>query len=151
MGFNDILAETEKLAKSYVIVGYPASVKTKTQSKGDRTKKGGMSMAEIAAANEYGTKTIPARPFFRTALDENRDQINRVIEGEYNKIIEGKRKVQFSLNAIGVYVTQLIQKKIRMIHFPPNSQRTIKIKKSSKPLIDFGQMISSIQHKVVIQ
>jgi hypothetical protein len=41
-----------------------------------------------------------------------------------------------------------VQKKIRQITIPPNSPRTIAEKKSSKPLIDFGQMVQSVTFKV---
>lgn len=150
LGFDRIKEEVEKMAGSYVIIGFPETAKTKDQTKGNRHKKGGLSMAEIAAENEFGTKYIPARSFMRTTFDENRDNVNRIIDKEYDKILEGKRTVQFSLQAIGIYYEGLIRKKIRDIHFPPNSPRTIALKGSSKPLIDFGQMIAAIQHKVVI-
>lgn len=151
LGFKAIEIELNKIAGSYVIVGFPESVQTKSQSKNGRVKKGGQSMASIAAQNEFGTDIIPSRPFMRPAVDENIAQITRVIDSEYTKVIEGKRTVEFSLSAIGIYMEGLIRKKIRDVHFPPNAASTIKIKKSSKPLIDFGQMISSIMHKVILK
>lgn len=107
-------------------------------------------MAQIAFDNEFGTKNAPARPFLRTSFDENRQRINNVISGEYDKVVNGISTVKRSLNLIGLFGVDLIQQKIRAIHFPPNSPRTIAIKKSSKPLIDFGQMIQSVRHKVVL-
>ena len=107
-------------------------------------------MPQIAAENEFGTKTIPARPFMRTSFDENRDLLVQVIDSEYDKVLDGTSTTRKSLNAIGLLGVDLIQTKIREIRFPPNSPRTIAAKKSSKPLIDFGQMIQSVRHKVVI-
>ena len=107
-------------------------------------------MPEIAAANEFGTETIPARPFMSTSFDENRQRIYNLTQREYGRILDGKTNVAKSLGIIGLFMVGLIQKKIRAIQFPPNSPRTIAIKKSSKPLIDFGQMIQSVREKVVI-
>lgn len=151
MGMEAVVAEIEKLNNSYVKVGFQQGEVTKSQTKGQRSKKAGLSMPQIAAQNEFGTEHIPARPFMRTSFDENREKINRAISGEYDKIVAGQGTVKKSLNLIGLLMTQLIQKKIREIHYPPNAPSTIARKGSSKPLIDFGQMIQSVRHEVVIQ
>lgn len=150
LGYKAIQKEVSLLAKSYVLVGFQEGSKTKSQTMGARQKEGGLSMPEIAASNEFGTRFIPARPFMSTSFDENRAQINLAILGEYRKILDGKSTAKKSLGLLGQYMVGLIQKKIRAIVFPPNSPRTIAIKKSSKPLIDFGQMIQSVREKVVI-
>jgi hypothetical protein len=148
--YDEILKEVELLNGSFVLVGFQEGVVTKAQSKGGRRKEAGKSMAQIAAENEFGTDRIPARPFMTTSFDENRARINRAIQGEYAKILDGTSTVRRSLNLIGQFMTGLIQKKIRDIHYPPNSPRTIAAKGSSKPLIDFGQMVQSVRHKVVL-
>ncbi|MGH2612652.1 MAG: hypothetical protein ACRDFB_06330, partial [Rhabdochlamydiaceae bacterium] len=76
---------------------------------------------------------------------------NKAIQGEYNKILDGKSTTERSLGLIGQLMTKLIVQKIRAIVSPPNSPRTIAIKKSSKPLIDFGQMVQSVRYKVVLK
>jgi HK97 gp10 family phage protein len=144
------LAEIEQFANSYVLIGFQEGTVTKSQVKGGRRKAAGKVMAKIAAENEFGTKRIPARPFMRTSFDENRQRINNAIAGEYEKILGSASTVKRSLNLLGLFGVDLIQQKIRAIQFPPNSPRTIAIKKSSKPLIDFGQMIQSVRHKVVM-
>jgi len=149
--FDQRINEIEKFSESYVKIGFQEGSVTKSQVKGKRRKEGGKSMPQIAAENEFGTRTTPARPFMRTSFDENREKINRIIASEYDKIIEGNSTVKKSLNLIGLFGVDLIQQKIRSIHYPPNSPRTIAIKKSFKPLIDFGQMVQSVRHKVVIK
>jgi hypothetical protein len=148
--YDQKISELEKLSNSYVLIGFQEGSQTKSQVKGKRRKEAGKSMPQIAAENEFGAGNIPARPFMSTSFDENRDRINQAISGEYDKIIQDTSTIRKSLNLIGIFVTSLIQQKIRAIHTPPNSPRTIAIKKSSKPLIDFGQMIQSVRHKVVI-
>jgi hypothetical protein len=86
----------------------------------------------------------------RTSFDENIKKINDIISGEYDKIIDGESTVKRSLNLIGLFGVSIVQQKIRSIRTPPNSPTTIAIKKSSKPLIDFGQMVQSVSYKVVV-
>jgi len=148
LGWNDIEKELKKFQKASILVGFQEGSTTKTQKKGQRLKEGGLSMPQIASQNEFGTKNIPARPFMRTSFDENLPKIYKLIERQYVAIESGQSAEQ-SLNAVGVVMVGLIQKKIRQITTPPNSPRTIAIKGSSKPLIDFGQMIQSVTYKVV--
>jgi hypothetical protein len=148
--YDEKLQEIEQLAGSFVLVGFQEGSITKSQTKGNRAKKPGLSMPQIAAQNEFGTKEIPARPFLRPAIDENIRRINQAILGEYDKIMDGTSTVKRSLNLIGLFGVDLVQTKIRSIYTPPNSAKTIVLKRSSKPLIDFGQMIQSVRHKVVI-
>jgi len=161
LGFNAIIAEIEKMHKSSVKIGFFANQVTKAEQKVNsntgelRNKVPGQSMANIARENEYGVvrrgKRVPARPFMSTSFDENRELINRVVAKEYDKILAGKSTVYKSLSALGIWFTGIVQKKIRSIQSPPNSPLTIELKGSSKPLIDFGQMISSVTHEVTIK
>lgn len=151
MGMEAVVAEIEKLNNSYVTVGFQQGTVTRSQTKGQRSKKAGLSMPQIAAQNEFGTDIIPARPFMRTAVDSNREKINKAISGQYDKIVLGESTVKKSLNLLGLYMTGLIQKQIRATHYPPNAPSTIARKKSSHPLIDFGQMIQSVRHEVYIK
>lgn len=149
LGWLGILNELGKAESAYVKVGFQVGSQTKNQRKGARKKKGGQSMPEIAAQNEYGTRIIPARPFMSTAVDANRGQINDYIKKQYGRILDGKSTVNKSLGLIGQLMTGLIQKRIRFITYPPNAPSTIARKGSSKPLIDFGQMIQSVRYVVV--
>jgi HK97 gp10 family phage protein len=148
--FDERIKLIEKFENAYVLVGFQEGQVTKSQVKNGRSKKAGQSMPQIAAQNEFGTDKIPARPFMRTSFDENRNKLNVAIQTEYGKIVDGQSTVKKSLNAIGLLGIDLIQTKIRSIHYPPNSPRTIARKKSSKPLIDFGQMVQAVTKKVVI-
>jgi hypothetical protein len=151
MGWSSIEKELNTFKSAFVLVGFQEGEVTKREVKGQRTKKGGFSMPEIAASNEFGTKNIPARPFMRTSFDENLSKINKLINLQYQAVQDGKKNADQALTAVGVVMVGLIQQKIRSIVSPPNSPRTIAIKGSSKPLIDFGQMIQSVREKVVIK
>jgi HK97 gp10 family phage protein len=155
LGYESFLEDVEHLSNSYVIVGFPDGTQTHDQSKNVGStvhhKKGGESMAQIAAQNEFGTDKIPKRSFMRTAVDENKQKITDILNKEYTRILEKESTVQFSLDLIGNIVRDMIKVKIRSIYQPPNAPSTIQAKGSSKPLIDFGQMINAVQYKVVLK
>ena len=148
LGYNAIMEEIEKLSKASLVVGIQEKAKTHVQTKKSRTQKAGLSVAEYAAKNEFGTNTIPERSFMRTSFDENINRIEKVTSDQYGKIIDGSSNLSQGLGIIGQVITGLIQTKIRQITFPPNSPATIAMKGSSKPLIDFGQMIASVTYAI---
>lgn len=148
LGFAQIISETAKFRNAEILIGFQAGDVTHAQSKRGREKPAGLSMPEIAAQNEFGFGRIPARSFMRTSFDENLTRIYKAITIQYNKIQDGKSNADDALGKIGQFVQGLIQKKIRQITYPPNSPATIAIKGSSKPLIDFGQMIQSVRYKI---
>ena len=148
-GWQEIEKQVLSYKRSSVLVGFQEGTKTKKEVKGQREKEGGKSMPQIAAENEFGTKTIPARPFMSTSFDENINKIQELITQQYYDVFDGKKTAKQGLDTVGIIFTGMIQQKIRQIIFPPNSPATIAMKGSSKPLIDFGQMIQSVRHKVV--
>jgi hypothetical protein len=148
LGYDAIIEEIVKLEKASLLVGIQEQAKTTSQSKNGRTQKAGQSVAEYAAKNEFGDGNIPERSFMRTAFDENLDLIENATADQYGKIIDGDIALTQGLNVIGQIITGLIQTKIRAIIFPPNSPRTIAMKGSSKPLIDFGQMVKSVTYAI---
>lgn len=148
LGYNRILKDLADLNHAEILVGFQAGDVTELEIRGDQRKEPGISMAQIAAYNEFGTDSIPERSFMRTAFDENIRQINAFIAEQYGLIIDGKETLDRAANLIGLAMTGLIQRKIREIRYPPNAPSTIAQKGSSKPLIDFGQMINSVRHVV---
>lgn len=101
-------------------------------------------IAEYAAANEYGTSTIPERSFIRSTLDAHQDDIYNRIGSEYDNVLAGRKSAAAAINDVGDYLTQLVQQKVRSGPFTPNAQSTIEAKGSSKPLIDSGDMLRAI-------
>lgn len=149
--FDRIIEQIDLMQHSYVIIGFQEGTVTRDQTMGNRHKQGGQSMADIAAQNEFGTARIPARPFMRTSFDENRTRLSQVIARQYGLILDGNSTVRRSLGLMGLFMQDLVVAKIREIQNPPNSPRTIARKGSSKPLIDFGQMVSAVTYRVVLQ
>lgn len=109
----------------------------------------GATLIDIAGYHEFGTSTIPARPFISGWADEKRADI----EGDLHKmgvaIIRGKvPSVRIALERLGVKFVGDVQVRIKSNIAPPLAQSTIDAKGSSTPLIDTGQLWTSVTHKV---
>lgn len=106
------------------------------------------------AANGYPLRKettvikIPERSWLRSGYDENIDKIAKKIEKMVPDVIEGNVNPRLFMDAIGMEFAGLIQKKMRDLKDPPNSQMTIERKGSDNPLIDTGRLVGSIRHTV---
>ncbi len=105
----------------------------------------------VAAANEFGTDTVPERSFLRSTFDEEREKLATITAAEAQAIMEGTKTVDLSLALIGEYFTGRVQAKIHSHPPPPNAPETIARKGSSGTLIDSGQLVQSIRHVEIIK
>lgn len=110
----------------------------------------GASIAEYAAANEFGTNTIPSRPFMRTAFDENRADIHADIDKQGNRMVTGEITARTALTIIGQKQASRIQNTITGRDFLPKlAEETIRRKKgSTKTLVDTSAMVNAVQISV---
>lgn len=140
-GYKKIVRELGKINGSYTKVGVQS----------DAEYQDGETVASIAAKNEYGTETIPSRPFMRQSFDKNKRQLDKFKVGAYNKILSKKIDSKKALAIIGEWFQKEIVKTITNGDFEANSSVTQKLKGSSKPLIDTGTLRSSIKHIEVMK
>ena len=108
----------------------------------------GVSIAEYAAFNEFGTRTAPERSFIRSTADSERRKWNAALDKMLLEAIEGKRSLDSALGIVGQLTERDIKRTIRSLSEPANAQATIEIKGSSNPLIDTGTMLNSIRYVV---
>lgn len=148
LGFTEAITNILGLEAPFVRIGIQEGSVTHQQTMRGRTQRAGVSIAEYAAQNEFGTNTIPQRSFMRTAFDENIDRIDDFVEQQLGLVVDRRQTPARAFGMIGQFVQGLVQIKIRKIRNPPNSPATIARKGSSKPLIDFGQMIASVRYVV---
>jgi phage gpG-like protein len=150
-GWANVIRETKLAAKSFTKVGLPENstpVAGNKKGSGHKQTNEMSKLVKIGAAHEFGApkKGIPERPFIRPSYDKNKEALQNIIENEYTKIITGKVTVRLSLGRIGEWMKAKTQKQIRDLTSPPLSEKTIARKKSTKLLIDTGQLIQSITH-----
>ena len=123
-----------------------AVVKTGIQS--DAGENEGVSIAEYAAFNEFGTRTIPERPFMRKTFDDNLANYNKLIERLFKGMLGGKLNAKMAFSILGQQTEDDMKNTIMTGSFTPNSAYTVAKKGSSRPLIDTGTMRNSIRYEV---
>jgi hypothetical protein len=147
-GLEAIRKEMEKLGSLSIKAGI-------VEGSGEQD---GVSIAQYAAWNEYGVPAkpggkklwkIPPRPFIRGFVENKDSEIKATQERLVKQVSEGKLDAETAIGRLGQYAQDGIKKNIRDGTFEPNSEETIKRKKSSKPLINTGTMRNSVRYEVV--
>lgn len=107
--------------------------------------KDGQSVAQAAFWNEYGTATVPPRPFFRNTIAEHKDEWPK----QAAEMLEANGgDVRQALADMGEVVKGQIKMTIQDFREPPNAAATVKQKGFDKPLIDTGTLWRSIDCEV---
>lgn len=138
-----IQEELIKLGEYDVLVGYVRGVSPYPAEGGDEPA----DLVDVAAYNEFGTSTIPPRPFMKQGIENHGDTISKVAEYEMKKVINGGNAGD-ALNMLGIAGKAAIQEEIATGIFAPNAPSTIRKKKSSRPLIDTGHMRQNVQYYI---
>jgi hypothetical protein len=136
LGWKKILGELKKAKGLEVAVGIL-----------EGSTNEGVSIAEYATYNEFGTADIPERPFMATSFDENVQKIGSDFDKQSLQILEGNRTAQQALTVIGQKHAERIQNTITNRDFLPRlAPGTVAAKKgSTKTLVDTGAMVQAVQ------
>lgn len=106
---------------------------------------GGRTVAEVAEAAEFGIDQ-PARPFVSAWADENGAAFVTRMRKESEAAVKARQSPATRLDALAQVAAGEIQARFPVP--PPNAQATIDRKGFDSPLIDKGQLRSSILGKV---
>lgn len=124
----------------------------------------GMTVFQIGMIHEFGVpeENIPRRSFIRVPIENNIKEITKLIENNHRLVAENSMSAKVALDRIGIKAQNTIKESFRNNDWEPNASITIeggwmtkngkrffiKGKKSTKPLIDTGQLIGSISYIV---
>lgn len=134
-----------------VSVGIHAAEGAQAEPKGDVT------VLQVAIWNHFGVVDaegkvrIPARPFLTDWFDANQERATKMWTALNRQVAAGKITSEQALNLFGQKCVGEIQRKIADGVPPPNADSTIARKGSSKPLIDTGQLRSSITYRATLK
>lgn len=103
---------------------------------------------DVAAVHEFGSEHVPQRSFLRAWFDENQDRAREALRRLMVQALEGKMTPEQCVEKFGLWVQGEIQKRIAQGIPPPLAESTIEQKGSSVPLVDKGQLRSSVTFKV---
>jgi len=104
----------------------------------------GTPVALVAAVQEFGSpaNNIPPRPFFRTAIEQNKQKwADRIAE-----LLPEMESADAALNMAAEVIEDDVRMSIRDGGWAPNAPSTLRQKKFDKPLIDTGHMARSVNH-----
>lgn len=107
----------------------------------------GTPTALVAAVQEFGSpaNNIPPRPFFRNMIASK--------SGTWGKATADLLKAndynaEVTLGQVGEGIKGQLQQSIVDTNTPPNAPATIAAKGASKPLVDTGHMLNSVDYEV---
>lgn len=114
-----------------------------------KDKKGGMTNAEIGMIHEFGvpSRGIPQRSFLRATLDSQKHELFNLLAHQLPKK-SGSINVVGILKVVGAWLVGQVQKRMSQGIPPALQPATVAAKGSSKPLINTGQLRSSISYEV---
>jgi len=126
-----------------------AGVYKKPENKKSQDEKD-ITIVSIARINEFGSEDgkIPERSFLRSTIKEEHDKYKVFFKKVAAKIVEEPEKFNLLMAKIGEKAKGDVQEKIRNLSEPGNAQSTIDAKGSANPLVNTGQLGSSITYVV---
>lgn len=144
-GWRRIRAAFTALPRGYTKVGLQTGDQH-TDPEGAQT-----SQAQIGAYHEFGTESIPRRPFMSATLEAKRRDLHDFKQRLLTNVFQGSLGVRQALGLLGQRHEDQVKAAIRKGPWEPNAPATIAAKGSSRPLIDTGQMVQAIRHVEVIE
>jgi len=136
-----------KLLKDLAVAALATDIGIMGSEAGDTYEGGGMTTAEVAERHEFGIG-VPQRSWLRGYVDENESIIMARLRAISDSIARGKGSLRIGLEQLGVLTVGEIQERISNRIAPALAEATIKRKGSDVPLIDTGQLRSSVTHIV---
>lgn len=119
----------------------------------------GTPVAYVATIQEFGYPggNIPARPFFRPTIEEQRTAWRNTLAKGAKAVMNGRLTVQMMLEQFGMMAAGDVKRTITQVMTPPLSPVTIAARQSrkktpgvsTKPLVDTGYMLSQVNSDVV--
>jgi hypothetical protein len=137
-----LMLSLRKLASRRVCVGVLGNAKAKRS-------KGSIDNVQLAAIHEFGTSTVPARPFIRPAVALHHEEYVAALDRIQKRVVRGA-DVDVELGRLGMKAVGDIRVYITRGSSipPPLKPETIKRKGSSRALVDTGQLLRSIDSVV---
>ena len=141
VGFwDDMYEEIEK--GFYAPYGKQSKITNKARRYSPRKA---ISVADVAAANEFGGGHRPPRPFMRYTLEHRGRKWKKILQDILPQYFDNIKK---AMEHLGDAAAEDLADMIRIWTAPPNAPSTIKKKGFNDPLVDSGQMMSSVRWRV---
>lgn len=121
-----------------------------------------VTVAEVSATHEFGSGRIPERSFLRSTFDRKEPQIRDAMYDAVNEVAQDRLDPQQAMDRVGMVARSMVQDTMRAGINPPLAPSTLAAREAKAahggglqsmqgkhtPLIDSGQLLASITHKV---
>ncbi|MGP9557206.1 hypothetical protein [Psychrobacter sp. AOP7-A1-24] len=121
----------------------------------DTGKSSGLTIAEVAAINEFGVERhpiggnrVPARPFMGPSVRKHRGEYAQMIAKDLPKVTIGLKRKKTMYDKVGKKMVLDMKHFIKDGNFVPLSPQQIKKKGHAAPLFHTFQMMDAIDYKV---
>jgi hypothetical protein len=142
LGIGKLMQQLERLGELRVTFGYQGA---SGQAKHPGAK---VSVAKIAAFQEFGTATAPARPLGQHTMEENRDAFADAAKSAISDIVDGRASsANKAVQAVGEIAVSAARKTIDRSRdwAEANAPSTIAKKGHDQPLIgEYAQLYSQV-------
>lgn len=143
-GWMEIQSQVAKLGSSRVEVGVLGE-------DADQIEPGSnITVGEVALIQEYGTSTIPPRPFVGTTFKEYSNAALSWLVEAAREATRG-RPTMPTLKKVGAFLRDAVRQTVLDGVDPPNAAVTVQKKGHAHTLIDSGTMAAAITYRVVQQ
>lgn len=118
-------------------------VKGQPRKPGDGETSAPATMDEVALFNEFGTATIPPRPFLRNAQKKAAERGGEIVQAGLNTGLSMGAIMKNVAEGLQDLIVESIEDNIP----PPNAESTVAKKGSSHTLIDTSQLRASVRRR----
>lgn len=124
-------------------------VKVGVLGRNDSRPGGDFGNVALAIVHEFGIE-VPRRSFLRGTMTRMNAEWTKLLEQLARLLVAGKLDVPKALNLLGLRAANDVKATIqRSIGLAPNAPATIAAKGSSRPLVDTGRLLGSVDFDAV--
>lgn len=123
-----------------------------------KNSNGDLTVYGKAVVNEYGAEIIaangnviriPERSYIRASFDDNKKQIYNSVEDMLDDVLNGELTTKEMAAIIGENGVRMIRNHILAGVEPANAPATLENKKGDLPLVDHGDLLKSLDWRIV--
>lgn len=140
LGIEKLREQLAKLGRTRVTYGYQGpSGQAKHPAKGAT-----VSVAQVAAFNEFGTASAPARPLLRHTAEENRETLKDAAKRAISDVVDGRAEPEAATEAVGELAVAALRRTISRSRewAEPNATSTVRAKGHDQPLVGEEQSLT---------
>jgi hypothetical protein len=108
------------------------------------------SVVMVGAVQQFGTKTVPARPWLTESFDRNEPKLTREMRKILKDFWRDPKIITAELHWLGAMAVDNMKYEVEnnSFGFRGNAMSTILAKGRNKPLVDTKHMVSQLDYKV---